>query len=85
MTGCHQPSERFTGTIVPFAWFAQGLRMVDIADPFRPQEVGYFVPGRPAPAPSGLRQTTSPSTSRGLLYLVDRVNGVDIVEADAFW
>ena len=34
MTGCHQPSERFAGTIVPFAWFAQGLRLVDFADPF---------------------------------------------------
>ena len=24
MMGCHQPSERFKGTIIPFAWFAQG-------------------------------------------------------------
>src|SRR5258708_18837018 len=23
MTGCHQPSERFFGTVVPFAWFAR--------------------------------------------------------------
>ena len=44
MTGCHQPSERFSGTIIPFAWFAQGLRIVDFADPFAPKEVGYFVP-----------------------------------------
>ena len=44
MTGCHQPSERFSGTIIPFAWFAQGLRLFDIADPFAPKEVGYYVP-----------------------------------------
>ena len=35
MMGCHQPSERFKGTIIPFAWFAQGLRILDIADPLR--------------------------------------------------
>src|SRR5262245_62765016 len=44
MTGCHQPSERFSGTVVPFAWFAQGLRLVDFADPFNPREIGHFVP-----------------------------------------
>src|SRR4030095_10701776 len=48
MTGCHQPSERFTGTVIPFAWFAQGLRLVDIADPFAPKEVGSFLPDTPA-------------------------------------
>ena len=42
MSGCHQPSERFNGTVIPFAWFAQGLRLVDIADPFAPKEVGIF-------------------------------------------
>ena len=35
MMGCHQPSERFKGTVIPFAWFAQGLRILDIADPYR--------------------------------------------------
>ena len=50
MTGCHQPSERFAGTVVPFAWFAQGLRLVDIADPFAPREVGHFLPDAPAGA-----------------------------------
>ena len=24
MMGCHQPSERFQGTVIPFAWFAKG-------------------------------------------------------------
>lgn len=44
MTGCHQPSEWLKGTVLPFAWFAQGLRLVDFADPFVPKEVGYFLP-----------------------------------------
>ena len=47
MTGCHQPSDRFTGDVVPFAWFAHGLRLVDVADPFAPREVGRYVPDPP--------------------------------------
>jgi hypothetical protein len=83
MTGCHQPSERFTGSIVPFAWFAQGLRIVDFADPYRPKEIGYFMPDA---APGADRASSNDVTmdSRGLIYLVDRINGVDIIEADAF-
>jgi hypothetical protein len=79
MTGCHQPSERFTGTVVPFAWFAQGLRLVDIADPFHPREVGHYLPD----APQGFDRVSSNDVtidSRGLVYLVDRQRGVDIVQ-----
>ena len=83
MTGCHQPSERFHGTVVPFAWFAQGMRLVDFADPFNPREVGHYLPEPAAGAgrPSSNDITTD---SRGLIYLVDRVNGVDIIETSAF-
>lgn len=83
MTGCHQPSERLAGTIIPFAWFAQGMRLVDIADPFRPREVGHYVPATPR---GGTRPSSNDVTidSRGLIYLVDRINGVDIIETSAF-
>jgi len=83
MTGCHQPSERFSGTVIPFAWFAQGLRLVDIADPFAPREVGHFIPDA---APGAARPSSNDVTidERGLIYLVDRVNGVDILETSAF-
>jgi hypothetical protein len=47
MMGCHQPSERFKGTIIPFAWFAKGLRIIDIADPFAPREVAFYEPDPP--------------------------------------
>lgn len=83
MTGCHQPSERFTGTVIPFAWFAQGLRLVDIADPFAPREVGHFLPDPPA----GEDRASSNDVTiddRGLIYLIDRINGVDIIETSAF-
>jgi hypothetical protein len=79
MTGCHQPAEAFTGTVVPFAWFAQGLRLVDVADPFRPHEVGFFQPDPPA----GCARASSNDVTvdgRGLLYLVDRQHGVHILE-----
>lgn len=79
MTGCHQPSERFNGTIVPFAWFAQGLRLVDFADPFAPKEVGFY---ERDPAPGAERASSNDVTidDRGLIYLIDRVRGVDIIE-----
>jgi hypothetical protein len=79
MTGCHQPSERFHGTVIPFAWFAQGLRLVDIADPFAPKEVGSFLPDTPAGAD---RASSNDVTidDRGLIYLVDRIRGIDVIE-----
>jgi hypothetical protein len=79
MMGCHQPSERFKGTIIPFAWFAKGLRILDIADPFRPREIGFFEPD----PPEGCALASSNDVTmdaRGLLYLIDRQRGVDIIE-----
>jgi hypothetical protein len=79
MMGCHQPSEVFTGTIIPFAWFAQGLRVVDIADPFRPREIGFYKPD----PPRGCELASSNDVtmdSRGLIYLTDRQRGVHIIE-----
>jgi hypothetical protein len=81
MTGCHQPSERFTSSVLPFAWFAQGLRLVDVADPFRPREVGHY---RPDP-PEGFERASSNDVTldgRGLVYLIDRQRGLDIIETD---
>jgi hypothetical protein len=78
MTGCHQPSERFVGTTVPFAWFAQGLRLIDFADPYSPREVGFYEPDPPA----GFERASSNDVTiddRGLIYLVDRQSGVDII------
>jgi hypothetical protein len=79
MMGCHQPSERFKGTVIPFAWFAQGLRLVDIADPYAPREVGFYEPD----PPQGFDLSSSNDVTiddRGLCYLIDRQRGVDIIE-----
>jgi len=77
--GSHQFHERPSGTLVFCAWFAGGLRIVDVADPLAPQEVGWFIPepvvGQPAP------QTNDVDVDRrGLIHLVDRYVGYDIVE-----
>jgi hypothetical protein len=78
-TGCHQPCEEVTGTEIPVAWFAHGLRVVDIADPHAPREVASFVP----PVPPGAERVCSNDVSvdsRGLLYLIDRQRGLHILE-----
>jgi hypothetical protein len=77
--GAHQFQERFVGTRVYLAWFAGGLRIVDIADPERPEEVGSFIPepvgGQPCP------QTNDVDVdARGLIYIVDRQIGFDVLE-----
>ena len=57
-TGCHQPCEIVMGTEIPVAWFAYGLRMIDIAKPHAMQEVAHFMPdGRRAA--TACRATTS--------------------------
>jgi hypothetical protein len=83
MTGCHQPSERFNGTLIPFAWFAQGLRILDIADPFQPREVAYYEPS----PPDGFERSSANDVtidSRGVIYLIDRQRGVDVIETSVF-
>ena len=79
MMGCHQPSEKIVGNIIPFAWFAQGLRLIDISDPYQPKEAGFFKPD----APPGFELASTNDVTvddRGLIYIIDRQNGVDIIE-----
>ena len=51
-TACHQPVEKITGSEVPAAWFAHGMRIIDIGRPQAPREVAHFVPD---PAPGAAR------------------------------
>jgi hypothetical protein len=79
--GAHQFQEHMKGgdTLVYCAWFAGGLRIVDIADPGAPREVGYFVP--PPAAGKAAPQTNDVDVDeRGLIYAADRYNGFDILE-----
>jgi hypothetical protein len=77
--GAHQFQERMTGTRVCLAWFAGGLRIVDIADPTQPEEVGFFIP---EPVAGQLYPQTNDVDvdDRGLIYIVDRQMGFDVLE-----
>ena len=80
--GAHQFAERTNGTLVYATWFSGGLRIIDVADPLAPKEVGWFIPepagGRPAPQSNDVTLD-----DRGLIYLVDRNVGFDILEHTA--
>jgi hypothetical protein len=66
-------------TVVHAVWFGGGLRIIDVADPESPREIGHFIPepvaGRPAPQSNDVALD-----ARGLIYLIDRHAGFDILE-----
>jgi hypothetical protein len=77
--GGHQFCERMKGTLVHATWFGGGLRIIDVADPQSPCEVGHYIPapvgGRAAPQSNDVALD-----DRGLIYLVDRHVGFDVLE-----
>jgi hypothetical protein len=77
--GAHQFQEHMDGTLVYCTWFAGGLRIVDVADPSAPQEVGHFIPD-PAPGKVAPQSNDVDVDDNGLVYLVDRYAGFDILE-----
>jgi hypothetical protein len=79
--GAHQFQEHMKGgdTLVYCAWFAGGLRIVDVGDPTAPQEVGWFIP-EPAPGKAAPQTNDVDVDERGLVYIVDRYTGFDVLE-----
>ena len=77
--GAHQYQEHLDDTLIYSVWFAGGLRIIDVADPFLPKEVGHFIPepvnGQPAPQSNDVDVDTP-----GLIYVIDRLAGFDILE-----
>jgi hypothetical protein len=77
--GAHQFCERVSSTIVHAVWFGGGLRIIDVADPLSPREVGHYIPepvaGKPAPQSNDVALD-----ARGLIYIVDRHVGFDVLE-----
>lgn len=80
--GAHQPWEGFDGTRLYVTWFSGGLRVLDYADPYRVVEVGHYVPD-PAPGQPVVQSNDVWRDERGLLYLLDRHRGLEILEATA--
>lgn len=79
MVACHQPCEKVTGTEIPFAWFAHGLRIIDVKNPHAPREVAHFLPDVPA-GTDGVSSNDVTVDDRGLIYLIDRRRGMTIIE-----
>src|SRR6185369_11692740 len=77
--GAHQYHEAMDGTLIYAVWFSAGLRIIDVADPYAPREVGHFIPepvgGRAAPQSNDVMLD-----QRGLIYMVDRHVGFDVLE-----
>lgn len=77
--GAHQFQEHVEGTLVYCTWFSGGLRVVDIREPSAPEEVAWFIP-----EPCGGFKTPQTNDvevdARGLVYIVDRNCGFDILE-----
>jgi hypothetical protein len=79
MTACHQPVETVIGTEVPAAWFASGLRVIDIANPLSMKQAAWWMPD----VPSGFSRVCSNDVyedGKGLIYLIDRNRGLSILE-----
>ncbi|HEU0158164.1 MAG TPA: hypothetical protein VFR00_02570 [Hyphomicrobiaceae bacterium] len=79
MTACHQPCEKVTGSEIPFAWFAQGLRIIDVGNPHALREVAHFLPDVP-PGTDGVSSNDLTVDERGLIYLIDRRRGLTVLE-----
>ena len=77
--GAHQFREKMDGTLVYVTWFAGGLRVVDVADPYHPEEVAHYIP-EPLGGEAAPQTNDVDVDARGLIYLLDRNRGLDILE-----
>jgi hypothetical protein len=60
-------------------WFAAGLRMIDISDPAKPQEKGYFIP-QPTAGKTTPWTNDVAKDARGLIFVTDKSCGLDVIE-----
>jgi len=77
--GAHQFREKLDSTLVYVTWFAGGLRIVDVADPFSPKQVAHFIP-EPVAGEASPQSNDVEVDGQGLIYLLDRNVGFDILE-----
>jgi hypothetical protein len=77
--GAHQYREKLDSTLVYLTWFSGGLRIVDVADPVNPKEVGFFIP-EPVDGNASPQSNDVDVGENGLIYLLDRFAGFDILE-----
>ena len=77
--GAHQPHE-YVGpnNVVYAAWFSGGLRVIDMANPYKPEEVGHYIPS-PGRGERFAESNDVFVDKGGLIFLIDRVQGLDIL------
>ena len=96
--GAHASNENRTPIyyrrLMFFSWFNAGVRVVDVRDPYRPKEVGYYIPAKTPKtdvrcADEAKKTDCMPviqinnveADDRGYLYAVDRANsGLFVLE-----
>jgi hypothetical protein len=77
--GAHQFQEHMEDTCLYTAWFAGGLRVVDIADPMAPLEVAHWL-AEPPPGQGSPQANDVDTDGSGLVYVIDRNRGLEILE-----
>lgn len=76
--GGHQYREKLDSTLIYATWFAGGLRVLDVADPHLPVEVAHFM--EPGPTGAAPQSNDVDVDDNGLIYVLDRNRGLDILE-----
>lgn len=70
----NRPGSFQSENLIFVTYYNAGLRIVDIRNPYRPEEVGYFIP----PAPEGQQAPMFNDLfvdTDGLIYVTDRIRG----------
>jgi hypothetical protein len=67
------PGAWFSDQLIIGAFFGAGLRAYDIANPYEPTEVGYFIPPASADSPTGCISLNDVFVDdRGIVFVTDR-------------
>ena len=76
----YTPSEGPWKDLIFLTYFNAGLRAVDLSDPFRPEEVGHYIPALDF-GKDYVQSNDIGMDENGLLYLIDRNGaGMHILE-----
>ena len=73
--------EKIDNDLVYVVWYNAGLRIVDVANPYQPKEVGHYIPATDFGRPTVQTNDIIVDERDGLIYITDRWGGgLHIVE-----